>query len=45
MMQGSVNQGKKYVMGDDKDADLVKEFMDAYEDMNAEKWYKCQLTR
>ncbi len=37
MMQGSVNQGKKYVMGDDKDADLVKEFMDAYEDMNAEK--------
>ena len=37
MMQGSVNQGKKYVMGDDKDADLVKEFMDAYEDMNSEK--------
>ena len=37
MMQGSVNQGKKYVMGDDKDADLVKEFMDAYEDMNTEK--------
>ena len=23
MMQGSVNQGKKYVMGDDKDAALL----------------------
>ena len=37
MMQNSPNQGKKYVMGSDNDADLVKEFMDAYENMNAEK--------
>ena len=34
MMEGSVNQGKKYIMGDDSDADLAMKFMDAYENMD-----------
>ena len=34
MMEGSVNQGKKYIMGDDSDADLAMKFMDGYENMD-----------
>ena len=34
MMEGSQNQGKKYIMGDDDDADLAMKFMDGYENMD-----------
>jgi hypothetical protein len=34
MMEGSQNQGKKYIMGDDVDVDLAMKFMDGYENMD-----------